>query len=68
MIEQIEYFPTQQLAKERAEQLKWLGYVAYVEVRFYYGMETKWQVRYWKDYGGAFSGPFPDHVLGRIGE
>ena len=65
MIEQIEYFPTQQLAKERAEQLKWLGYVAYVEVNFFCSVGMKWQVRFWKDYGGAFSGVFPDHVVTR---
>lgn len=67
MIEQIEFFPTQQLAEERAEGLKREGYVAYVEYTETNIGDWRWQVRFWKDYSGAFSGLFPDHVVTRTG-
>ena len=65
MIEQIEYFPTQQLAEERAEQLRWHGYVAYVEFTVVNIGDWRWRVRFWKDYSGSFSGLSPYHVLAR---
>lgn len=67
MTEQIEYFPTQQLAEERAKGLKLAGYVAYVEFGLTKVGDFRWKVRFWKDYSGAFSGFFPDHVMTRTG-